>query len=366
MTATLVSSRPRGTRLRSMVAGCVRSSLGPVVETGADESGEQWMRIPRARPELWVELAGHEIRMIVDLDDLDELLLPPEARDAEPIFFERLQIVVVDLVAVSVALADDSFAVEARGARPLAQQNRIQPQPHRPALVRQRPLLRQQVDHEVRRVRREFRRIRAGQPAHVARELDHGALHTQTDAEVWKPLLARVADRLDLALDTAIAEAARHENAVDVGEMRGGTVTLDVLGVDPHDVHLGLMRDAAVHQRLDEALVGILELDVLADDGEPRAQTRRLHATHHVFPAGQIDRAILEAEALDDDRIQTFTVEHERHLVHRVDVLRRDDGFLLDVAKERDLRLDARRQEAVGATEQDVRLDSDRAQLLHR
>ena len=57
--------------------------------------------------------------------------------------------------------------------------------------------------------------------------------------------------------------------------------------------------------------------------------------------------------------------QHERHLVDRLDVLGRDHGLLGHVAEERDLLLQVLRQEAVGAAEQDVGRDADRAQLLH-
>ncbi len=90
--------------------------------------------------------------------------------------------------------------------------------------------------------------------------------------------------------------------------------------------------------------------------------TRRTTASHR-------DRSIrprLETEQLHDDLVEAFAVEDERHLVDRLDVLGRDDGLFLDVAEERDLRLDARRQIAIGAAEQDVGLDSDRPQLLDR
>ena len=59
-------------------------------------------------------------------------------------------------------------------------------------------------------------------------------------------------------------------------------------------------------------------------------------------------------------------MKHERDLVDRLDVLRGDDRLLLDVAVERDLRLDPRGQEAVRPAQEDVGLDPDRAQLLHR
>src|SRR5436309_2991430 len=313
-----------------------------------------------------MELAGHEVRVVLDLDDLDQLLLRPDARDQQPVLLERLEVVVVDLVAVAVALADDPLAVERRRAAAVAEQDRIEAEAHGATLVGERPLLGQQIDHEVRGVGSELGRVGALQAAHVARVFDYRALHAEADAEVRHALLARVAHRLDLALDAAVAEAARHQDAVDVGEVRGGAVALDVLGVHPDDVHFRLVSDAAVDQGLDEALVGVPQVDVLADHGEPRGGARRFHAAHDVLPPGEVDGTVLQAEALDDDRIQAFTVEHERDLVDRVDVFGGDDRLLLDVAEQRDLRLDAGGQVAVGAAEQDVGLDPDGAQLLHR
>ena len=70
-----------------------------------------------------------------------------------------------------------------------------------------------------------------------------------------------------------------------------------------------------------------------------------------------------QAELLEDDLIEPFGLQHERHFVDRVDVLRGDDGLFGDVAEERDLALDVGVEEPVGAAEQDVGLDADRAQV---
>ena len=59
-------------------------------------------------------------------------------------------------------------------------------------------------------------------------------------------------------------------------------------------------------------------------------------------------------------------VERERHLVDRRDVERGEHRRRVHVAEERDLVLHLPRDLAVGAAEQDVRLDADLAQLLHR
>ena len=80
--------------------------------------------------------------------------------------------------------------------------------------------------------------------AHVARELDHGHLEAEADAEEGDSVLPGVADRRHLALDAAVAEAAGNEHAVNPGEMRLGAVLLDLLRVDPPDVHVNVVRHA--------------------------------------------------------------------------------------------------------------------------
>ena len=52
------------------------------------------------------------------------------------------------------------------------------------------------------------------EPAHVARELDHRHLHAQADAEVRHCFSRAYRTARDLALDAALAEAARNHNRV--------------------------------------------------------------------------------------------------------------------------------------------------------
>src|SRR5688572_18836382 len=97
-----------------------------------------------------MELPGDEEGVLGYLDDLHQLFLGPDARDAQAVLLERLQVVVVDLVAMTMALADDALAVEARGAAALAEEDRVQAEPHGSALVRQVALLGQEVDDQMR------------------------------------------------------------------------------------------------------------------------------------------------------------------------------------------------------------------------
>src|SRR5262249_29823808 len=324
------------------------------------------MRLPRPRAELGMELPGDEVGVLGDLDDLDQLFLGPDPGDTQARLLEAREIVVVHLVAVAMPLLDDPLPVQARGQAALAQHDRIEPQPHRAALVGQPALLGQEIDHQVRRRRVELRGAGAGEPADIARVLDHRALHAQADAQIRHPPLAGVADGRDLALDAAVAEAAGNQDAVDAGELRLGAVALDVLGVDPLHVDARLVGDAAVGERLPRAVVRVLQLAVLAAPRVARLDRRRLPPPYDALPAREIDAPRLEAEELDDDLVEALAVEVERHLVDRLDILGGDDGLFLDVAEERDLRLDTRRQIAVRAAEQHVGLDADRPQLLDR
>src|SRR5207248_808506 len=114
-----------------------------------------------------------------------------------------------------------------------------------------------------------------------------------------------------------------------------------------------------------EALVGILIADVFADDVNrdlvdrmPDAIDKFLPPIHAPFGLGQV-------QVLENDSIETLRAENERNFVDRRHVLRRDDRFFVDVAEEGDLALDVRIEEAVGAAEKDVRLNSNRSQIAN-
>ena len=63
----------------------------------------------------------------------------------------------------------------------------------------------------------------SARPQHVAGELDDRALQAQADAQERHALLARVPDRVDLALDAAVPEPAGDQDAVDAGQDRRST-----------------------------------------------------------------------------------------------------------------------------------------------
>ena len=102
----------------------------------------------------------------------------------------------------------------------------------------------------------------------VARRLDRRHLHAEADAEERHLVLPREAGGVDHALRAALAEAARHQDAVDPVELRRRVAVLEHLGLDPLEIDLHRVGDAAVVERLDQRLIGVLEAGVLADDGD--------------------------------------------------------------------------------------------------
>ena len=127
-------------------------------------------------------------------------------------------------------------------------------------------------------------------PQQVSHRLDHRHLHAEADAEIRHVALARELRRADLAFGAALAEAARHQDAVDVFEERRRVFLLEHLGLDPVEIDLHLVGDAAVGERLGQRFVGILHAGVLADDGDRDLAFRIADALVDQLPAREIGR----------------------------------------------------------------------------
>ena len=102
----------------------------------------------------------------------------------------------------------------------------------------------------------------------MPRELRDGDVHAEADAEVRDAALSRDAAGEDLPLPAPRAEAAGHEHAVHLLELALGLLERHAFGVDPAHVHVAAVMDARVLQRLVHGEVGVVELHVLADEGD--------------------------------------------------------------------------------------------------
>ena len=198
----------------------------------------------------------------------------------------------------------------------------------------------------------------------MPRELGDGHLQAKAQAEVGHLVLAGVARRHDLALDAADAEAAGHQHAVGGFEPGGDLLLLERLGVHPDDLHVAAVMDGRVLERLDDAQIGVLQLDVLAHQGDAHRAAGGLDLVDQSDPLAQLGPPGLQTQLVHHEAIQALVPQVERHEVDVGSVHAADDGPRLDVGEERDLLLEVRADGAVGAADDDVGLDTDAAQLV--
>src|SRR5439155_23351877 len=132
-----------------------------------------------------------------------------EAGEDESARDELLAVGVVHLVAMTMALGGLPPVVELARARGLLEHAGVGAEAHRPALLREPPLRRQEIDHRMRGARIDLGRVGALETAHVPRELDHRHLHPEADPQEGDLVLARVPYGGDLSLRPARTEAHR-------------------------------------------------------------------------------------------------------------------------------------------------------------
>ena len=122
-----------------------------------------------------------------------------------------------------------------------------------------------------------------------------------------------------------------------------------------------------MRQRLDQRFVGVLHAGVLADDGDGHlafgiadALVDQRQRARSGGGAGEMPKAASTSSS------RPLGVIGLRHRVDVVDVARLDHRAFAHVAEQRRACAAPPSGSAVGAAEQDVRLDADRAQLLDR
>ena len=68
-------------------------------------------------------------------------------------------------------------------------------------------------------IRVHFGAVGIGEAQHIASELDHGALHAQTDAQERDLLFPGIFDGRDLAFDAAVAETGSDQDATEAAQL---------------------------------------------------------------------------------------------------------------------------------------------------
>ena len=176
---------------------------------GGNQAGKKRVGAVWAGLELGVELGGDEVWMNArrQLDNLDQPVVRRNAAKNHAGSGHLLAVLVVDLVAVAVALGNRAGAVKTHGQGVLSQAAGVRPEAHGRAFVGDTFLLGQDMDDGVGGRGVHFFRIGVCQIAGVAGKLDHGHLKAVTDADKRQAGLAGVFDSGNFAFDAPAAEA---------------------------------------------------------------------------------------------------------------------------------------------------------------
>ena len=103
-----------------------------LLECRANEGGEERVGLVGLGLKLRVGLRAEEPRVILELDDLDEIAARIHARDDHAATLELADVGIVDLVAMAVALADAVGAVGLVGERAGRERALVAAEPHGP------------------------------------------------------------------------------------------------------------------------------------------------------------------------------------------------------------------------------------------
>src|SRR5499427_3665363 len=333
------------------------------------------MRLKRPRFQLRMELDANEPGMIVILDNFRQDPVGRHARKTHAPLLEAAFVCRVDFVAVAVALGDFSRAINLRHSAYAGQDRIISAKPHGAAEVAARAALLQliafepfghQSDHRLGRLA-ELRGIGVFDAAQIARGFHNRHLHAKADPEIRHVPFARELCCLDLSLGAALTESARNENAVDVLEERRRVFVLEHFGLDPVEIDLHLVGDAAVRQRLDQRFVGILHAGVFADNGNRDVTLGVTDALVDEAPTIEIGGLTrFDSESGQNFCIQSLSRIGLRYGVDVVDVASLNHRAFANITEQRELAPLAFRDRPVGAAQENIRLDADRAQFLHR
>ena len=237
---------------------------------------------------------------------------------------------------------------------------------HRTALLLHILLIFHQCDDRVRCLGNKLRAVCVRKPGNMACKLNHGTLHPETEPEERDGVLTRIADCTDLALNASIAEASGHENALAAGkefvEIR--IWIFQFLRIDPCDFDLRIVFDAAMMKCLCHGHIGIGQRDVFTDNGDLHLFRRMVDLKDHLLPRLHVGRVKVHLHLFKDNAIQPLLLHHERNLVDRRCRTVLNDRIRIHIAEQCDFLLHLARDRLLRATDEDIRLNADGAELL--
>jgi hypothetical protein len=124
--------------------------------------------------------------------------------------------------------------------------------------------------------------------------------------------------------------------------------------------------DARVLERLVNGEIRVVQLHVLPHERDLDVLPELARALDQFAPLREVGGRRVERELVAHERVEPLALEHLGHEVDVRDVRAADHRAAVDVGEERDLLANVVGQRLGRAADDDVRVDTDSAQLVHR
>ena len=307
--------------------------------------------------ELGVCLSRDPIWMVGQFDELDQPPVRGNATADQAGLLEARPILRIELEAVSMAFADDGFAIGRVHSRAWREDGVIGAESHRAAFVRHLSLVVHEIDDRVTSGWLKLRRVRLCEAGHITGELDRHGVQAEAETETRNRMFPCITRRGDLALEAAGSEPSRDHQTVEVGQAVLSEQALDVLGLNPFDVDPRPMMKAGVFEAFDNGEVRIGQLDVFADQADAHWTCRRFNGLHERSPRSEVDLVGLEAQHLQGHGVEALVVEDQGEFIDIPGIGGIHHRLLIDIAEIGDLPFQLLAERCFASTHDDVGLN---------
>ena len=121
-----------------------------------------------------------------------------------------------------------------------------------------------------------------------------------------------------------------------------------------------------MRERLGQRFVGFGEVNVLANHADPNGALGMIERPHQSVPEREIRWRRVESQQFAENGVDLLFLQNARHFIDAGDVGYRHHRIDQDIREERNLGALFVRYVSIGPAQQEVRLDPDLAQFLHR
>ena len=170
-----------------------------------------------------------------------------------------------------------------------------------------------------------------------------------------------------LAFDASYTETTGDTDRIYTGKFTTGAFgRLATVGRDPADINASIVCKATVLDGFLNRQVRIVQINVLANQGDLNAVLRGMNPLEQAIPLRPINIAKLQSKTLNQVGIESLTVKRRRNLVNRRHILALDDGVAVDVAHQCNLALNPVRKRTIRTQHKSIGSNTDRTKSSNR